>query len=239
MHVDLCRHRPWRMHPCGGRNLKQKCKIIFSQGSLHTSQISHLLLYPSLWLLVSGLSSQFCHYFLYNLLIRFCKLWEPLAHLPQECACAQCTQLRNAHQYHHVMCSCQISRDKTKVKNLLVCYDQWWVSCVVDAIANCIHSSHWKEAVAVSFVHWELVSKSLENTVKNPMTPCFQCTNEVCSRFRGNSQTHTDKMTTVTLQRMHWGVIIMQLTLYLGDDIIIANRLLYSVLHKNGIVDKI
>ena len=27
--------------------------------SLHTSQISHLLLYPSLWLLVPGLSSQF------------------------------------------------------------------------------------------------------------------------------------------------------------------------------------
>ena len=33
------------------------CYII--RGSLHTSQISHLLLYPSLWLLLSGLSSQF------------------------------------------------------------------------------------------------------------------------------------------------------------------------------------
>ena len=30
--------------------------IIIVRGSLHTSQISHLLLYPSLWLLVSGLS---------------------------------------------------------------------------------------------------------------------------------------------------------------------------------------
>ena len=29
------------------------------KGSLHTSQISHLLLYPSLWLLVPGFSSQF------------------------------------------------------------------------------------------------------------------------------------------------------------------------------------
>ena len=28
------------------------------RGSLHTSQISHLLLYPSLWLLIPGLSSQ-------------------------------------------------------------------------------------------------------------------------------------------------------------------------------------
>ena len=41
-----------------------------SRGSPHTSQISHLLLYPSLWLLVPGLSSQFCHTFLYNLLLR-------------------------------------------------------------------------------------------------------------------------------------------------------------------------
>ena len=29
------------------------------RGSLTSSQISHLLLYPSLWLLLSGLSSQF------------------------------------------------------------------------------------------------------------------------------------------------------------------------------------
>ena len=31
------------------------------RGSLHTSQISHFLLYPSLWLIVSGLNSHFCH----------------------------------------------------------------------------------------------------------------------------------------------------------------------------------
>ena len=35
-----------------------KCDV-HHRGSLHTSQISHLLLYPSLWLLVPGLSSQF------------------------------------------------------------------------------------------------------------------------------------------------------------------------------------
>ena len=34
------------------------------------SQISHLLLYPSLWLLVPGLSSHFCHPFLYNQFLR-------------------------------------------------------------------------------------------------------------------------------------------------------------------------
>ena len=39
-------------------------------GSLHTGQISHLLLYPSLWLLVLGLSSHICYCFLYNLLLR-------------------------------------------------------------------------------------------------------------------------------------------------------------------------
>ena len=40
------------------------------RGSLHTSQISHLLLKPSLWLLVPGLSSHFCHSFLYNWVIQ-------------------------------------------------------------------------------------------------------------------------------------------------------------------------
>ena len=38
-----------------------------SWGSPHTSQISHLLLYPSLWLLVPRLSSQLCHCFLIQL----------------------------------------------------------------------------------------------------------------------------------------------------------------------------
>ena len=37
---------------------------------------------------------------------------------------------------------------------LPVCYDQWWVSHVAGAIANCTHSSYWKEAIAV---HWELI----------------------------------------------------------------------------------
>ena len=55
-------------------------------------QISNLLLYPSLWLLVPGLSIHFFHCFLYNLLLRsalvsnifgdmatrFCMLQEPL-----------------------------------------------------------------------------------------------------------------------------------------------------------------
>ena len=40
------------------------------RGSLYTSQISHLLLYPSLRLLVPGFSSHFCHYFPYTLLLR-------------------------------------------------------------------------------------------------------------------------------------------------------------------------
>ena len=56
-------------------------------------------------------------------------------------------------------------------------------------------------------------NKNLENIVKNPMTSCFWCTNDVCSRFRGNGQTdrHTyiDKTTTVILWRMHQGLIIV------------------------------
>ena len=61
-----------------------------NRGSPRSSQISHLLLYHSLWLLVPGLSS---HYFLYNKLLmyvsnghvllqkmatRFCEFEEPL-----------------------------------------------------------------------------------------------------------------------------------------------------------------
>ena len=41
--------------------------VYLFRGSLHTS---HLLMYPSLWLLVPGLSSHFCHCFLYNQLLR-------------------------------------------------------------------------------------------------------------------------------------------------------------------------
>ena len=63
---------------------------MYFRGSLHTSQISHLLLYPSLWLLVPRLSSQFFRIqpafnassghaaiSLRNA-TRFCKLLEPL-----------------------------------------------------------------------------------------------------------------------------------------------------------------
>ena len=68
------------------------CIYMKLRGSLHTSQISHLPLYPSLWLLVPGLSSQFLPLFpvqpafnvsrgrqdLWEMATTFCKLWEPL-----------------------------------------------------------------------------------------------------------------------------------------------------------------
>ena len=46
--------------------------FILYKGSLHTSQISHLLLYLHFanWLLVPESSSHFCRCFLYNLLLR-------------------------------------------------------------------------------------------------------------------------------------------------------------------------
>ena len=47
-----------------GRQPNNKGKPILYRGSLHTSQISHLLPYPSLWLLVPGLTSQFSPLFL-------------------------------------------------------------------------------------------------------------------------------------------------------------------------------
>ena len=42
----------------------------YLRDSLHTSQVSHLLHYPSLWLLASGLSGWFLSHFLYNLVLR-------------------------------------------------------------------------------------------------------------------------------------------------------------------------
>ena len=51
-------------------SIKVVTSLQIYRGSLHTSQISHLLLYPSLRLLVPGLSSHFCHCFLYNQLLR-------------------------------------------------------------------------------------------------------------------------------------------------------------------------
>ena len=43
---------------------------LYSRDSLNASQISHLLVYPSLRQLVPGLSSPFCNRFLYNLFLR-------------------------------------------------------------------------------------------------------------------------------------------------------------------------
>ena len=61
---DLCPAKIMRCIVTRHHNsVKHEC-ICYSKGS---SQISHLLLHSSLWLLVPGLSSQFCHCFLYTL----------------------------------------------------------------------------------------------------------------------------------------------------------------------------
>ena len=77
------------MHSCLNAFMCIICQV---KGFLHTSQISHLLLYPLLWLLVPGLSSQFLPLFpiqlafdvssdrqyLWEMATRFCNLREPL-----------------------------------------------------------------------------------------------------------------------------------------------------------------
>ena len=78
------------------RNLRELLLLQYNyRGSLLTSQISHLLLYPSLWLLFPGLSSQFLplfplqpafkigigQYYLREMATKFCKLWEPLNYI--------------------------------------------------------------------------------------------------------------------------------------------------------------
>ena len=45
------------------RKKRDVCICTCSKGSPHTSQISHLIVYPSLWLLVPGLSSQYLSLF--------------------------------------------------------------------------------------------------------------------------------------------------------------------------------
>ena len=60
------------------------CIHVHTRGSLHTSQTSHLLLYPSLWLLVPGLSSHFCCYFLYNLLLKSVQVSKIIRKWPQD-----------------------------------------------------------------------------------------------------------------------------------------------------------
>ena len=98
-------------------------------------------------------------------------------------------------------CSCQISRstlEESQEAYLLACYDLWWVSCVVSAIANCTHSSHWKrshrclfcssgarqearKAVAIGKWHQNFWMKHFQWKPYNK--------NEVCRRLRGNRQT--------------------------------------------------
>ena len=81
------------------------------RGSPHTSQNSHLLLHPSLWLLVPGLSSHFLHYILCTLYIqpaqhliematRFCKLQEPL--YVRTCTCTCTLYVQYIRTYIHV-----------------------------------------------------------------------------------------------------------------------------------------
>ena len=128
---------------------------------------------------------------------------------------------------------------KSQEACLLVFYDQWGASCVVGAISLtvciftlkrrhhclfCPSGARQEARKAVLIGKWcenfwtkhfqrKPHDKNLENTIKNPIIPCFQRINEVCSRFHGNRQTgttysHTDRTTTITLQRMCRGLII-------------------------------
>ena len=67
LHVSLIIIMATCNHPKTTNSITQYARIFNTpslnshvqvRGSLHTSQISHLLLYPPLWLLVTGLSSQ-------------------------------------------------------------------------------------------------------------------------------------------------------------------------------------
>ena len=100
------------------------------------------------------------------------------------------------------------SRKPRSMACLLVCYDQWWVSCVVDTIANCIHYSCWKEAIAVSSVHWELVRKRERQWQSANDARTFER-----SVFR---ESHTIK-TLKTQSRTLWHLVVDVQTRYAAD----------------------
>ena len=69
------------------------------------------------------------------------------------------TQLRNIHVYARSADLVHTKKVQGKKHSLTVNYDQWWVSRVIGPIARPTHYSSWKGAIAVYFVHRELVKK--------------------------------------------------------------------------------
>ena len=97
------------------------------RGSLHTSQNSHLLLYPSLWLLALGLSSHFCHCFLYNLLLRstlvsnFFEKWlQDFVSFGNPCMCACTCFSRSMRAINNDFCMPRLFATPTEATQLCI-----------------------------------------------------------------------------------------------------------------------
>ena len=129
-----------------------------------------------------------------------------------------CTYVMRSSTTSHAHASSAETLEESQEACLLMCYDQWWVSCVSGAVANCTHSLRWKkpllsllsngsslgseegsgdQQIMTNLLNEAFSAKAtnLENTIKNPMTSWFQRINEICNRFRGNRwidrHTHT------------------------------------------------
>ena len=96
-----------------GVNLKIKFFFFMkgSRGSLHASQISHLLLYSALWLLVPASSSQFLPLFLLQPAFEISTgqyyLWEMATRVWILCALGSPDNVRVCTVYVHVHCACE------------------------------------------------------------------------------------------------------------------------------------
>ena len=106
----------------------------------------------------------------------------------------------------------QQRQEESQEACLLVCYDQWWVSRVVDAIANCIHYLCWKEAIAVSSVHQKLVRKQGRQWRSANDARTFE--------RRVFSKSHTTK-TLKTLSITLWHLVFDVQTRYAADFVAI------------------
>ena len=120
---------------------------------------------------------------------------------------------------YHMTCSCMSDQQRHLKKSqeacLLACYDQRWVSYVVE-LSLTVHTLHiekkpllsvlsircssgsekavaigkWRQNFWTKHFQWKPHDKNLENTInhKEPYDTLILMYNEVCSRFRGNRQ---------------------------------------------------
>ena len=167
---------------------------IILRGSLHTSRIGHLLLYPSLQLLVPGLSSQFLPYFpiqpafeistgrldFGEMATRFWKLQEPLSNTDENVATSSLTIITNNFSCWRGIWGWRISpvwpvtpggppRDHVQIGQQSVCWDEKlhraaWTGAE-DHSGTAEHTETWRRL-------WQLETVQKGNSLDVPNISC-------------------------------------------------------------------